>query len=1027
MITPRRTRLIRVPDLATFRRAIARLSTDFPSAIIVVPTTGAAHHLCRTIEQLSRLAGPVDRRALAPRVVTREGLYDLLFAQCPAAPRRLSTLERDSLAQAAAAAVARPLDGEATAEIHSGEVDAPSDTGATLPFRLRPALVAEMLRFYDQLRRQSQRLNRFAQLVEETLGGPEGDRGTARLLVQTRFLTETFREYERRADRSGGWDEHRLRDYLLSDHGPAVPPDKSGPFSQSGQPPAFDHVIVTVSDWVGEPDGLFVADFDLLSRLPGLSRLDLVCTHRMLESGFHERIHGWWPGLDEMDAPEIFQERDSEAEAERDRGGRRRPILEVPTDVGEATSAAEPRLWFTLRDREEELVAVAHHVKAVHRTDTDPPPFDRAAVVFKRPLPYLYLAGATLGAARIPFSAVDALPLAAEPFAATLDLVIEAVSSNFSRDGLLALLATPHLTCGNGVPLMAVRALDNELRTRGYIGDVSKLEALAEDWTAEASRPALDAALSLARELTAIRAVAPASTQLRRLRAFLADRLRSEESGEASSAGRDARVRSSMMALLSGMAEAHQAHHDPEWTAEELAAAVRRRMEEQTVEVTGDGWGVQLLDDRAARYGDFDDITIVGLIDRDWPEPHVRNIFYSPALLKALGWPSESTRRRAADARFLDLLESATRRVAISTIALDDEAMVMRSMQLDEVARLGLSSHPRTDVAARITADDALSTDPVSLAPLFPVAREWAQMRQQRPAADEPAFHGFVGTFASRSWSVSALETYLACPFKFFAKHVLGLEEEPEDSDVMDPRQQGMFVHRVFEVFFDRWRRSGRGSISAGTLDEAREQFAAVVEDELQRLHEAEAGLERTRLLGSPAAAGLGEAVLRMEAERPVPVVERLLEHRLDGELQLETSDGTRTVCVRGKVDRIELLEDGTFRLVDYKLGWPPQRSRALQLPIYGLAAERHLAGRHGKTWMLGEAAYLAFKGPKRVVPLFSNDTDRTKVLAAAQQRAVDTIDAIDRGEFPPTPDDVYLCELCSFASVCRKDYVGDV
>jgi len=39
----------------------------------------------------------------------------------------------------------------------------------------------------------------------------------------------------------------------------------------------------------------------------------------------------------------------------------------------------------------------------------------------------------------------------------------------------------------------------------------------------------------------------------------------------------------------------------------------------------------------------------------------------------------------------------------------------------------------------------------------------------------------------------------------------------------------------------------------------------------------------------------------------------------------------------------------------------------------------------------------------------------------------VDTIDAIDRGEFPPAPDDVYLCELCSFASVCRKDYVGDV
>ena len=44
-----------------------------------------------------------------------------------------------------------------------------------------------------------------------------------------------------------------------------------------------------------------------------------------------------------------------------------------------------------------------------------------------------------------------------------------------------------------------------------------------------------------------------------------------------------------------------------------------------------------------------------------------------------------------------------------------------------------------------------------------------------------------------------------------------------------------------------------------------------------------------------------------------------------------------------------------------------------------------------------------------------------------AQQRLAETVDAIGRGEFPPTPDDVWRCETCSFASVCRKDYVGDV
>ena len=43
------------------------------------------------------------------------------------------------------------------------------------------------------------------------------------------------------------------------------------------------------------------------------------------------------------------------------------------------------------------------------------------------------------------------------------------------------------------------------------------------------------------------------------------------------------------------------------------------------------GSGVHLVDDQAARYGAFDDITIVGLVENDWPERPRRNIFYPPA------------------------------------------------------------------------------------------------------------------------------------------------------------------------------------------------------------------------------------------------------------------------------------------------------------------------------------------------------------------------------------------------------------
>ncbi len=869
-----------------------------------------------------------------------------------------------------------------------------------------------MLRFYDQLRRQSQRLERFQELIEQTLGGGSGDRGTDRLLAQTRFLNETFRAYERRAARSGAWDEHTLREQLM------VMP----------LAPTLRHVIVTVADWIAEPDGLYIGDFDLLSRMPDLEQIDLVCTEQLLGSEFHERLHNWWPGIEEANAIDLLGTRP-----------RRRPVLETPGD-------GTDQLWFTVRDREEELMAVAQHVKAVcgpqassgpgtlgtatparpDGADDDAVPLDRIAVVFKRPLPYLYLAGGTFGAAGISYQAADAMPLAGEPFVATVDLVIGAVESAFSRDALLALLRSPHWQAARPEPSPdAVRALDVALRERGYIGEIARLEELAGQWSDAAAKPALDAALSVARALAPLGEPAPAATQLRRVMAVVQDRLRPLADGDPFAA-REARAREAVLALLAGLADAHQAHHNPTSTIQEVGGSIRRWLEEQTFAAQAPGAGVQLLDDRAARYGSFDDLTIVGLVDTDWPERQARNIFYPSGLLKALGWPSEHTRRRAADARFVDLLSSATRRVAVSTITLDDEAIVMRSMQLDEIPRAGLSTAPTIALPARITSDDALSLEPVSLAPLAPPARDWAQLRIRRPARTEPRYHGAAGARPPRPWSVSALESYLACPFKFFAQHVLRLDEEADDSDVMNPRQQGQFVHQVFEVFFSTWHASGQGAITPDNLDAAREVFTAVVEGQLGALPEAEAGLERTRLLGSSAAAGLGEAVMRMEAERPVRVVERLLEHRLDGDVAIETPDGARVVALRGKADRIDLLEDGTFRLVDYKLGWPPQRARALQLPLYAIAAQQRLRERQGRTWQLGEAAYLAFKGPKRVVPLFGQPSERDKVLGDAQQRVAATLDAIERGEFPPRPEDVFLCENCSFASVCRKDYVDD-
>ena len=109
------------------------------------------------------------------------------------------------------------------------------------------------------------------------------------------------------------------------------------------------------------------------------------------------------------------------------------PVLVVPPD----------QLAFSYRDREDELEGVARRIKADRRRGRSVP-LDRIGLVVARPLPYLYLAREVFAGAGIPYEALDTLPLAAEPYAAAVDVVLECAAANFTRRALMALLRSPH-------------------------------------------------------------------------------------------------------------------------------------------------------------------------------------------------------------------------------------------------------------------------------------------------------------------------------------------------------------------------------------------------------------------------------------------------------------------------------------------------------------------------------------------------------------------------------------------------------
>ena len=225
-----------MPDLQAFRRAKVGLAIDGAplearDRIVVVPTRAAAAQLVRSIE--TTLDHP-RRAVVLPDFVTTDELMFRLAERLDPRTTDLHDAEREALAMVACRAA--------------------RDAGHSPPFRLRPGLVAEVLRFYDALGRYQKDVDTFERLALGLLEpGAADDRGAERLVRQTRFLSAAFRELESRQAAAGA-DEHVLRARLV----------------QMAAPRPWRHVVVAVGDRSSDPDGLWPADWDVLARLPRL-------------------------------------------------------------------------------------------------------------------------------------------------------------------------------------------------------------------------------------------------------------------------------------------------------------------------------------------------------------------------------------------------------------------------------------------------------------------------------------------------------------------------------------------------------------------------------------------------------------------------------------------------------------------------------------------------------------------------------------------------------------------------------------
>jgi len=335
---------------------------------------------------------------------------------------------------------------------------------------------------------------------------------------------------------------------------------------------------------------------------------------------------------------------------------------------------------------------------------------------------------------------------------------------------------------------------------------------------------------------------------------------------------------------------------------------------------------------------------------------------------------------------------------------------------------------------------DADASAVAAIRAAFPALAAGEVAEAARESAAFTAFDGLVPEAGPRLdprapgvvVSPTSLEDLAKCPFRYFLQRGLGLDAvddaEPDPDIWLDPLTRGSLLHglyaRVLRELRDRKERPDPARHGTWLRGLGEERLAAH-----RRLVPPPSG----EVFARESAAFLGDLdlFLRFEAEEPG---RRWMGFEIsfgagsaEGEplarsepISVDLGNGLR-FRVRGRIDRIDRLPDGTYEAMDYKTGgaFLPggldatfAGGRQLQHALYALVAAELLRGADPAARVAGSYYFPTVRGGReRVVRPLAGTTGLAGVLR-------DLFDVVAAGAFVHSADD-NDCRFCDFDRAC--------
>lgn len=471
---------------------------------------------------------------------------------------------------------------------------------------------------------------------------------------------------------------------------------------------------------------------------------------------------------------------------------------------------------------------------------------------------------------------------------------------------------------------------------------------------------------------------------------------------------------------------------DVEMRMATYVSLLRRLMQSIRIPYSGEPLsGVQVMGILETRNLDFDNVVVLSMNDDNFPSGRLTDLSFIPYNLRfAYGLPTPRHNEGVYAYYFYRLLQRARRVDMVYCSVATDAATGEQSRY---IYQLDFESPHHLN---RI--DKSLNVGFAGQSELVVPKTESIMRRLDRFLREDEK--GGRGTI-----SPSAFNNYLECPLKFYYRSVAGLRVDDEIEESVDDALFGTIFHKAMKLLYDPMTISGeppKSYLPKVTPEQIHEAVVrAIAEDYFSDESVTEDEYGGNLRIVADTVEKYVKVVVGFDAARDVSRVYRL-EKSMGCEF--EFAEG-KSVIFEGIADRIDLLADGSLRIIDYKTGslhkefahladilalLPKERYGAMvQTLIYSMIAERMQA--EGKLEGRGATPslyYVRYMHDKEYSPLL-NDKSRGSVSSygdyreefeAGLRNILSDIFSSDVLFVATNKED--SCKMCDFKTLCRRN-----